>query len=134
MTVKDRIRHFNKYVTNRILGNLARAPLGPFAFVRHVGRRSGKHYQTPIVVQPVAGGFVIALTYGTEVDWYRNVVAAGGCEIYWHRKDYVIDHIEPMTAQAAFAAFPAPEKAILRLVGMKNFIRLDTAKSAPAQA
>ena len=113
MTAKDQIRHFNKYVTNRILGNLARTPRGPFAFVRHVGRRSGKHYQTPIMVQPIEGGFVIALTYGTEVDWYRNVVAAGGCEIHWHRKDFTIDHVESMNAQAALPLYPSPEKAIL---------------------
>jgi hypothetical protein len=28
-------------------------------------------------------GFVIALTYGPDRDWVRNVLAAGGCTIEW---------------------------------------------------
>src|SRR3954452_3417920 len=49
----------------------------PFALVRHVGRRSGRAYATPLVVARVAGGFVVELTYGPDVDWYRNITAAG---------------------------------------------------------
>jgi hypothetical protein len=26
-------------------------------------------------------GYVIALTYGAEAEWVRNVLAAGGCEL-----------------------------------------------------
>jgi hypothetical protein len=26
-------------------------------------------------------GYVIALTYGPETDWVKNVLAAGGCEL-----------------------------------------------------
>ena len=126
------IRAFNKHYVNPVLGKIARSSWGPFCIVYHVGRRSGKSYETPIIAFPTADGFVIALTYGTEVDWYRNVLAAGGCEIHWHRKDFTIDHIEPMNAQAALALFPTPEKAILRLVGMKDFIRMDTLKPVHA--
>ncbi len=70
--IKDRVRVFNKHVTNPILGRLAGRRRGPFALVKHVGRRSGRHYQTPIIAVPVADGFVIALTYGSHVDWYRT--------------------------------------------------------------
>jgi len=27
------------------------------------------------------GGFLIALTYGWESEWVRNLVAAGGCQL-----------------------------------------------------
>ena len=27
------------------------------------------------------GGYVIALTYGPDADWVKNVLAAGGCEL-----------------------------------------------------
>jgi hypothetical protein len=33
------------------------------------------------MVEPTTDGVVIALTYGPEVDWYRNVLAAGHCEL-----------------------------------------------------
>ena len=72
----SRIRIFNKYVTNRLLRVFANLSLGPFAILRHVGRRSGKPYETVIWVWPLEEGFVIALTYGPKVDWYRNLQAA----------------------------------------------------------
>jgi hypothetical protein len=42
MMLRDRIRTFNKYVTNRLLRRFANCSRGPFAIIRHVGRRSGK--------------------------------------------------------------------------------------------
>jgi hypothetical protein len=42
-------------------------------------RRSGRRYQTPVNVFSAADGYVIALTYGPDTDWVKNVVAAGGC-------------------------------------------------------
>jgi hypothetical protein len=35
----NRIRIFNKYVTNRLLRGFVNLSLGPFAIIRHVGRR-----------------------------------------------------------------------------------------------
>ncbi len=75
------MRSFNKHVLNRVTRRFAKSSRGSFAVVRHVGRRSGKPYATPTMVVPIEDGFVIALTYGTEVDWYRNVQAAGRCTI-----------------------------------------------------
>ncbi len=122
-----RIRVFNKYVTNRILRGFASFSRGPFAIIRHVGRRSGKPYETPIMVWPLGEGFVIALTYGPEVDWYRNVLAAGGCTVFWHRRVYTVGKPEPMDAKTALPAFPAAFKLILRrrvqhFVWMKSII------------
>ena len=53
----NRIRTFNKYVTNRITRRFASFSHGPFALIRHVGRRSGKLYETPIMVEPTAEGY-----------------------------------------------------------------------------
>jgi hypothetical protein len=36
---------------------------------------------TPAVAQPVAGGFAVPLPYVTEVDWLRNIQAAGPVEL-----------------------------------------------------
>lgn len=50
---------------------------GPFSLVEHVGRRSGKTYRAPLVLAKVPGGFAAELTYGDDVNWYRNVMAGG---------------------------------------------------------
>ena len=115
---------FLKYTLNPLTRKLAQSSLGPFAIIRHVGRRSGKHYQTPIIVQAACDGLVIALTYGPDVDWYKNVLAAGSCTVFWHGKDYVIDKIEPMDAETARLAFPLPERLILQAIKMQHFVRM----------
>ena len=53
-----------------------------------------------------ADGFVIELTYGPDVDWYKNVLTSGGCTLIWHGKDYVIDKLTPMDTETGRAAFP----------------------------
>jgi len=94
MRLKQQLRNglliFLKYTLNPLTRRLARSSFGPFTIVRHVGRRSGKQYETPIIVSPVKDGFVIELTYGYDVDWHKNVLAAGGCTMVWHGKEYVI--------------------------------------------
>jgi hypothetical protein len=92
--IRDRFLIFLKKYFNPLTLRLARRSLGPFAIIRHIGRRSGNHYETPIIVQPTGDGFVIELTYGQDVDWFKNVMAAGGCTIFRHGKEYIIDKIE----------------------------------------
>ena len=124
MKFPSSVRYFNKRFLNRLTGKIARSSGGPFTIIRHVGRRSGKPYETPIIAIPTADSFVIALTYGPAVDWYRNVLAAGQCQVLWHRREYTIDTIEPMEAQAALPYFPWFERTILKLVGIQDFVRM----------
>lgn len=121
---KKSIRIFNKYVPNRILRVFAYASRGPFAIVRHVGRRSGKTYETPIMVWPVTGGFVIELTFGAATDWLRNIQTAGGGTILWHKREYTVGAPEPVDAQTAARALPAPARVFLRLMRLHEYVRL----------
>lgn len=120
----DRVRIFNKHVTNRLLRVFVNLSLGPFAIIRHVGRRSGKPYETVIWVWSLGEGFVIALTYGPEVDWYRNMLAAGGGTVVWHKRAYVVGKPEPIDAKTAMSAFPAAFRPIFQRTGMQDFVWL----------
>jgi F420H(2)-dependent quinone reductase len=71
---------FNLAVTNRITSRFA-ARLGGFGILTHVGRKSGRVYRTPVNVFREPEGFLIALTYGRESEWVRNVVAAGAASL-----------------------------------------------------
>lgn len=121
-----------KYTLNPLTRRVARSSFGPFSIVRHVGRRSGTRYETPIIVAPVRDGFIIELTYGPDVDWHKNVVAAGGCTLIWHGKEYTINHIEPIDTATGRAAFSPLQQVILHLLGRKHFERL-TFQHAPVQ-
>jgi deazaflavin-dependent oxidoreductase (nitroreductase family) len=80
MPAGRRLARFNRLVTNRILGLLA--PYVPgMGMVVHRGRKTQRQYRTPVLVFRRGDSFIIALTYGPETDWVRNVVAAGGCKL-----------------------------------------------------
>jgi deazaflavin-dependent oxidoreductase (nitroreductase family) len=103
-----RLRIFVKHWINPVLRNLARSSYGPFALLRHVGRKSGQTYEIPIMVWRVVDGFVIVLTYGPQVDWLRNLQATSQGTLSWHRREYSFQtpiFIDEQTAQAALPAF-----------------------------
>jgi len=43
----------------------------------HVGRSSGKTYQTPLDAHPLPDGYVFIPMYGPRTDWVKNVLVAG---------------------------------------------------------
>jgi deazaflavin-dependent oxidoreductase (nitroreductase family) len=77
-------KQFNR-VAVRVAGHRL---LPPWVVLRHRGRRSGKEYATPVAVIPTETTFVIALPWGRETDWVRNVTAAGRCTIRWKGADF----------------------------------------------
>lgn len=119
-----RILAFATHVVNPVTRKFAGSPHSPFVIIRHVGRRSGKPYETPLVVRRVTGGFVGALTYGPGVDWYRNIVAAGGGTLLWQGREYAIGMPELLPAKAGLAAFPLPVRSILRLLHIQDFFQV----------
>jgi deazaflavin-dependent oxidoreductase (nitroreductase family) len=80
MPIPRAVGRWNKAGLNRITRHVA--PWMPgLGIVVHRGRRSGRVYQTPVSVFPAEDGFVLALTYGPDADWVKNVLAAGGCQL-----------------------------------------------------
>jgi deazaflavin-dependent oxidoreductase (nitroreductase family) len=74
------IARVNLHVTNRLLGPLARRLPG-MGMVNHVGRKTHRHYETPVMVFRRGDRMIIALTYGRDSQWVQNVLAQGGCEL-----------------------------------------------------
>jgi deazaflavin-dependent oxidoreductase (nitroreductase family) len=124
MSFLNRMRYFNKRLLNRVTIKIAGFAHSPISIVNHVGRKSGKTYQTPIIVEPQENGFVFALTYGPQVDWYRNILAAGHCNLRWHGDTYALGEPEPIDVEAALPAFPLPFRPVLRILGKKDFFRM----------
>ena len=77
---------------NLAFGNRIMKPFASYApwfgVIEHVGRRSGTVRQTPLNAFRHGDRWVMALTYGPDVQWVKNVLAAGGCRIFsmgrWH--------------------------------------------------
>lgn len=75
------VRRFNRRFTNRQAMRHAGEAGSGYAVIRHVGRRSGKQFATPIGVSPAGDGFLVFLPYGADADWVRNIRAAGSAEL-----------------------------------------------------
>jgi deazaflavin-dependent oxidoreductase (nitroreductase family) len=110
-----------KHTLNRATVPLARAGIGPFSLVRHVGRKTGRTYETPLLLARVDGGFVAELTYGPNVSWFRNVVAAGGCTVIDGGTEFKIDRIEVCDAATGLRAFGSPAALVLRALHRTEF-------------
>lgn len=95
-----------------------------FAQIHHRGRRSGRAYTTPVGARRTDGGFVVPLTFGEGADWFRNVSASGGCVIRWKGADYPVVAPQVITWAAAKPAFYPVERALVPVIGIKQFARL----------
>lgn len=123
-----------KHTLNRVTVPAARSGWGPFALVRHIGRRSGRPYETPLMLARLGPDFVAELTYGPGVDWYRNVVAAGRCTVVVEGVAHEIDRIGPCDAAVGLRAFGVPASWVLRLLRRREFRLLhtvDTGRAGP---
>jgi deazaflavin-dependent oxidoreductase (nitroreductase family) len=96
-----------------------------FAVVEHRGRKTSRLYAAPVAGRRIAGGFVIALAFGAQVDWYRNLVASGGGTVRWRGKAYPVATPEPSDAASGLAAFHPIQRLLLRIAGVDGFVRVD---------
>jgi deazaflavin-dependent oxidoreductase (nitroreductase family) len=101
-----------------------------WAVVRHRGRRSGKMYATPIAIRPTPDGFVLPLPWGEGTDWCRNLRAAGGGVVRFGGAEIEVNSPEIIDTADALHAFNAPMRPIVRLTGIKKFLRVRRAPVA----
>ena len=120
-------RGVNRYV-NPVTRRLA-ARLPMFAILTHRGRKSGRAYRTPINVFRRGNDYYFFLTYGSDVNWVKNVLAAGTCSI--ETRGQVVDLIEPeLVTDPKLRAAPAHVRFVERRVaGAMQYVRMRAACS-----
>ena len=64
---------------------------GEYPVVTHIGRTSGRFYQTPLDAYPTETGYVLVARYGPESDWIRNIMAAGVATIRIEGEEHELD-------------------------------------------
>ena len=128
MPLPRRLAKFNRVVTNRVLGPFARYVPG-FALVSHVGRRSGRTYRTPVNLFRRGDDYVIALMYGADSQWVRNVLAAGGADVETRgRRLHLVG--PDVVRDPARSLVPRPMRVPTGLADVDEFMLLKRADAA----
>ena len=120
------LRRVNRVFTNPMLRTIAWL-VPPLAVVHHVGRKSGRAYQSPVVAIPTARGVVIPMTYGRDVDWARNIVAAGRFELERAGRRVRLASPRIVGLHEAAPELPAALRPFFRLADFPGFVLADSA-------
>ena len=92
--------------------------------VRHVGRRSGRVYETPVVAAQHDDSFLIALPYGKRTDWLKNVLGTGSATIVTNGQAYEVDRPEVIPMADATGYFRPKEQRMHRQFHVDEALRV----------
>jgi len=123
--ILDVVRRVNRDFTNPRAVHDAESPDSTRTVVRHVGRRSGRAYETPVdAFATDRGALIIALPYGPDTDWVRNIRAAGTVDLL--RQGSALTATDPRIVATAdvLEEIPAGARRTLRMFGVEQCLEL----------
>jgi deazaflavin-dependent oxidoreductase (nitroreductase family) len=119
------LRRVNRVFTNPVIGTFAWL-VPPLAVIHHVGRKSGRAYRSPVVAVRTTNGFAIPMTYGRDVDWARNMIAAGGCDLERAGRRIRLTNPRIVGLDEAEPHLPVAMSGFFRLADFPGFVLADT--------
>ncbi|HUG05671.1 MAG TPA: nitroreductase family deazaflavin-dependent oxidoreductase [Candidatus Limnocylindria bacterium] len=120
------IRPFTTHILNPFT-RLFVHRLPGFAIISHRGRRSGQIHRTPMNVFRDGDDYLFALTYGSNVQWVKNVLVAGEADLL------IGDKTIHLTAPQVFVdptrrLMPFPVRFMLGVMNVTEFLRMRPAR------
>ncbi len=94
-----------------------------FAIISNRGRKSGEFHRTPMNVFRDGDDYLFALTYGSDVQWVKNILAAGAADLR------VGDQTVHLTDPEVFVdpkrrLMPLPLRFMLGVLRVSEFLRM----------
>ena len=105
------------------------AKLPFFGVLTHLGRKTGHTYRTPINVFRRGDAFYFFLTYGSDVQWVKNVLAAGSCSL--ETRGRVVELVKPeLVADPELEPAPRAVRFVeRRIAGVTQYLTMRAASS-----
>lgn len=125
------ITPLNRHI-NRVVRPLA-ARVPPLAVIHHTGRRSGIERATPVMAFRTPRGIVIALAYGSDVDWLRNVLASGRATVVRGGRTTALTDPVVLHGPDGARLLPRWMHVAIPLLPVDDFIELAVASKRPAR-
>lgn len=118
---------YHKHLTNPLMVRFFSGRSKHAALLHHVGRRSGKVYVTPVTAHRSEDTIIVPLPYGTEIDWLRNLQAAGEGVVKLDGRSVTVDEPEVVPVDRVMPLLPSFVARIVRLHDTKLALRLHVA-------
>jgi deazaflavin-dependent oxidoreductase (nitroreductase family) len=98
-----------------------------FGILTHRGRRTGRTYRTPLNVFRRDDVYVFFLTYGPDVQWVKNVMAAGRATLQTLGNEVRL--VEPeLVTDPERRLVPRPVRVVGGLLGATQFVLMRRAR------
>lgn len=102
----------------------AGAPGAYAGVLHHVGRKSGRQYDTPLGFMRVDGQLAVLLPYGPETDWMRNLMAAGSATITFEGETIPVEDPRVEPAESIREALNTSDRRFVSLLGIEHCLML----------
>jgi deazaflavin-dependent oxidoreductase (nitroreductase family) len=121
MPIPLSVTRFNARVLNKgmvhLVGHLDLVEL------EHVGRKTGQVRRTPIMAFRDGDEVTVALTYGPEVQWLKNITAAGGARMRFGREWLALGPPRRLSSDDGLARMPQPQRsALAHLIHCRDYV------------
>jgi deazaflavin-dependent oxidoreductase (nitroreductase family) len=102
--------------------------LPAFGILTHRGRTTGRLYHTPINVFRRGDAYLFFLTYGSDAQWVKNVLAAGSCSL--ETRGRVVQLVDPeLVTDPELRPAPIAVRFVeRRLAGATQYLRMRQAE------
>lgn len=113
-------------LTTRFFNPLMRSFIGRlpgFGIVTHVGRATGRSHRSPVLLVRNGPDYVIGLWYGSQVQWVKNVRAAGRCQLHTRGRSFEL--VDPIVVgDGCIPLLPQPLRWGGRLLGLSECLTM----------
>jgi deazaflavin-dependent oxidoreductase (nitroreductase family) len=98
--------------------------LPPLAVVHHVGRTTGRQYESPVMAFQTERGWIVSLAYGSDVQWARNLDRAGSGALTRAGHTHQVSGVRAIRWKDAAPSLPAWARGVLRSASVDDFLFL----------
>lgn len=127
--VLDGVRRMNRRFLNPRQMRTAGTPGAYAGIMGHIGRTSGREYQTPVGIVEIEDAFIIVLPYGTRPDWVKNVLAAGTATLTHEGSTHTADRPEVIPLIAVLEHLNESDQRAHSWFNVNQCLRLHTASA-----
>lgn len=125
--VVDGVRRMNRRFLNPLQMRTAGTPDAYAGIIGHIGRNSGREYQTPVGIVQHEDTFVIVLPYGTRPDWVKNVLTAGTATLTHEGATHSVERPEVVPIEDVLTHLDPSDQRTHTWFNVTQCLRLHTA-------